>query len=141
MPLTATIPGALSAKTVIDRLDGSALYFQNSRRYPIHWDFASTHLSGNGLPIVPSLAQFNATEYYSPDRRFLLGALNYYEGPKVWAYESAPYDTASAEMMEAAFVAVKDQLWVGTKLKFHPTSDNVALEAEKLRRLCSRPME
>ena len=47
-PLVASIPGALSAKTVLDQMDGNHLYFQNSRRYPIHWNFASTHLSGNG---------------------------------------------------------------------------------------------
>jgi hypothetical protein len=82
-PLVASIPGARSAKTVLDQLDGDQLYFQNSRRYKIHWEFASQHLSANGKPIVPPLGQFNQTEYYSPDRRFLLGALNYYEGPRL----------------------------------------------------------
>jgi hypothetical protein len=131
-PLVASIPGALSAKTVVDRIDGNRLYVQNSRRYPIHWNFASTHLSGNGLPLVPPLSQFNATEYYTPDRRFLLGALNYYEGPRVWAYEIAPYDSASADLIAAAFAIVRDALWVGDRLTFHPTSDNVAREAAKL---------
>jgi len=131
-PLVSSIPGALSAKTVIDRVDKNNLYFQNSRRYPIHYDFASTHLSGGDFPIVPSLGEFNQTEYYSPDRRFILGALNYYEEPRVWAYEIAPYDTASAEMMELAFRKIKANLWVGDLLMFHPTSDNVSREAAKL---------
>ena len=47
-PLDASIPGARSVKTVIDQLDGDRLYFQNSKRYPIHWDFIHAHLSGNG---------------------------------------------------------------------------------------------
>ena len=93
-PADASIPGATSVKTVLDRSDGDALYFQNSQRYCVHWDFASEHLSGNGLPLVPELAQFNAVEYYSPDRRFLLGALSYYDGPGRWVYEISPYDTA-----------------------------------------------
>lgn len=131
-PLIASIPGALSAKTVIDQLDGDKLYFQNSRKFPIHWNFASTHLSGNGLPIVPPLGQFNQTEYYAPDRRFILGALNYYEGPKVWAYEIAPYDTASAAQIEKAFRAIQAAHWDGANLTFHPTSDTVAVEAAKL---------
>ena len=131
-PLIATIPGALSAKTVVDRIDGDALYFQNSRRFPIHWNFASAHLSGNGLPIVPPLGQFNQTEYYAPDRRFVLGALNYYEGPAVWAYEIAPYDTADAEMITLAFRLIQDHFWFGNHLMFHPTSDNVAREAANL---------
>ncbi len=131
-PLVESIPGARSAKTVIDRVDGDHLYIQNSRRYPIHWDFASTHVSGNGLPLVPQLGQFNQTEYYTPDRRFLLGALNFYEGPGIWAYEIAPYDTASAEMIAEAFRVIRDHHWQGGKLRFHPTSDTVAREALRL---------
>ena len=131
-PLVAHLPGVRSAKTLIDRLDGSRLYFQNSRRYPIHWDFASSRLSGRGLPLVPPLGQFNQTEYYTPDRRFVLGALNYYEGPEVWAYEIAPYDTADAAMIEAAFRLIQANLFAGESLAFHPTSDNVAREAARL---------
>lgn len=131
-PLVASIPGVRSSKTVVDRIDESHLYFQNSRRYPIHWDFASAHLSGQGLPIVPPLGQFNQSEYYSPDRRFILGALNFYEGPRVWAYEIAPYDAASAALIEAAFDLIRESLYVGDALRFHPTSDNVAREAERL---------
>ncbi len=55
-PLDASIPGATSAKTVIDRADGNTLYFQNSRKFPIHWDFASANLSGGGRPVVPALS-------------------------------------------------------------------------------------
>jgi hypothetical protein len=131
-PIVAGIPGTLSAKTVIDQLDGDRLYIQNSRRYPIHWEFATAHLSGDGLPIVPPLGQFNQTEYYAPDRRFLLGALNHYEGPGVWAYEIAPYDTASAAQIEKAFRKVRAALWDGARLAFHPTSDAVEREAAKL---------
>jgi len=131
-PLVESIPGARSAKTIIDRVDGNRLYIQNSRRYPIHWEFASANLSGNGLPLVPQLGQFNQTEYYTPDRRFLLGALNYYEGPGIWAYEIAPYDTASAEMIADAFRVIRDNHWQGSKLRFHPTSDTVAREAARL---------
>ena len=121
-PFDASIPGALSVKTVLDRLDGEALYFQNSKLYPIHWDFARNHLSGNGLPYVPDLATFNTTEYYSPDRRFILGAVSYYEGPAVYAYEISPYDTASAEMITSAYRAIRDNAYFGRELKFHPTS-------------------
>jgi hypothetical protein len=47
---------------------------------------------------VPEWDQFNKTEYTTAGRRFLLGAVTYYEGPGVWAYEIAPYDNADAEM-------------------------------------------
>ena len=131
-PADASIPGATSVKTIIDRLDDDALYFQNSKRYCIHWDFASTHLSGNGLPIVPAMSSFNETEYYSPDRRFLLGAVSYYSGPDRYVYEISPYDTADADMITAAFRLIRDHAWMGEDLAFHPTSVAVEAVAEAL---------
>ncbi len=131
-PLDASIPGAKSVKTVIDRVDEDALYFQNSELYPIHWEFAFNNLSGDGLPYVSELATFNSTEYTSPDRRFILGAITYYEEPGVWAYELSPYDTASAEMIETAYMAIVDNAWFGPELYFHPTSVAIETEAENL---------
>ncbi len=130
-PLAASIPGARSVKTVLDRVDG-ALYFQNSQRFLIHWDFASTHLSGKGLPVVPPLVEFNLTEYTSPERRFVLGALTHYEGPDTWVYEIAPYDTASAGDVTEAFGRIREAFWAPEELAFHPTSEAVNAMAESL---------
>ena len=130
-PLSSAKAGAVTAKTVLDTVD-EAFYIQNSELYPIHWDFAFKHLSGNGKPIVPQLAEFNQTEYYTPDRRFILGAITYYEGPAVWTYEISPYDTASAEQIERAYVTVAENAYFGEELYFHPTSEGVGREAEKL---------
>ena len=131
-PLDASIPGATSAKTVIDRADGNTLYFQNSRKFPIHWDFASANLSGGGRPVVPALSQFNLTEYYDPNRRFVLGAITRYEGPGVWTYEVAPYDNADAEMISAAFQQIAESCFCGDELYFHPTSQVLEQEARNL---------
>ena len=124
-PLDARIPGARSAKVVYDRTDG-ALYVQHSGRYPIHWEFARAHLSGNGKPFVDELAQFNTTEYTSPERRFVLGAVTHYEGPDVWAYELAPYDTATVDMVQPVLALLKDDSFLQDALRFHPTSTQVA---------------
>jgi len=131
-PLDVSIPGARSAKVVLDQLDGDALYFQDSNQYQIHYEFVSEHLSGNGLPIVPGLSDFNRSEYYAPDRRFLLGAITHYEGADAWALEIAPYDTASAEMVSKLYTAVQGASYFGDDLVFHPTSEAVATEAELL---------
>ncbi|TKC93011.1 PEP/pyruvate-binding domain-containing protein [Polyangium fumosum] len=131
-PLRADLPGARSVKVVLDQADGNALYFQNSVLYKIHYEFASKHLSGKDLPLVPELSSFNTTEYYTPDRRFVLGAVTYYEGPKVWALEIAPYDTASAAMITTLYKKVAASAYFGGSLFFHPTSDAVSVEADKL---------
>lgn len=131
IPVNASLPGARSTKVVFDTVSGT-LYFQNSRLYEIHYAFASTHLSGNGLPFVPSLGEFNTTEYYSPDRRFILGAVTHYEAPDIWALELAPYDTADATMAATLFGAVKAHAYFGDVLRFHPTSESVAAMAAGL---------
>jgi pyruvate,water dikinase len=122
VPLDASIPGARSVKTVIDRFDEGQLYFQNSALYPIHWEFASAHLSGDGLPLVPMLSDFNTTEYSSPSRRFLLGAVTHYEGPGVYAYEIAPYDLATADMILEAYLAIQSSTYFGAELRFYASS-------------------
>jgi len=73
-PSDSSLPGALSVKFLVDRVDDSALYFQNSNTYAIHYDFASTHLSAvDNLPAIVDQAAFN-TNYTSAQRRFYLGA-------------------------------------------------------------------
>ncbi len=126
-PLDASIAGAESIKTIIDQSDADALYFVNSRCYPIHWDYASAFLSGHGLPPVSDLSTFNSTEYYSPDRRFLLAAVTHYDGADTFVYELSPYDTASAEQIATGYRLVRDHSYFGDRLYFHPTS--TAMEA------------
>jgi pyruvate, water dikinase len=121
-PLDSSIPGARAAKFIVDTLDRDNVYFQNSKKYQIHYQFASAHLSGNGKPVVPSLSIFNQTEYYSNARRFVLGSITYYEGAQVWALELAPYDTASQALLERAYRAVAKAAFFGPGLYFHPTS-------------------
>ena len=132
VPLAVAIPGARSVKTVIDRTDDDALYFQDTATYRVHWDFARRFLSGSGHPIVPDVADFSRTEYYSPYRRFVLGALTHYAEPDAWVYEIAPYDTADAAMVADAYRAIAAATWLGPELRFHPTSTAVAAVAAAL---------
>lgn len=139
-PLDASIPGARAGKVILDLCaddlcETKKLWFQNSNLFPIHWNFASEHLSDSmsALRLVPPLGEFNA-EYTKPysQRRFLLGSVSYYESPNVWALEIAPYDTSTPEMIEELYDAVRDQSYFGPVLQFHPTSMEVEREAAKL---------
>lgn len=123
-PLDATIPSARSLKTVYDRITDT-LYFQNANVFPTHYPFCLAHLSGHGLPLVPDMSTFNQREYYSPSRRFLLGSLTWYAGPDVFAYELAPYDTASADMVATAYRAIAAHAFFDDRLRFHPTSQAI----------------
>lgn len=132
-PVDQTMAGARSTKVIYDTAQNDGgVYFQNSVVYAVHYEFVSTHLSGNGLPLVPVIGTFNTTEYYSPGRRFILGAVTYYESAGVWALELSPYDTASADMITTLFRAVKNAAFFGPALAFHPTSETITGTARKL---------
>jgi len=114
-PLDSSLPGARTVKFDIDRAQGDALYFQDTTTYPLHQTFAVEHL---GYP--PDSPFF--TEYLSPDRRFILGAVTHYEEADVWAWELAPQDSASPDMIVHGFGLVGDAVFFGSSMRFHPTS-------------------
>ncbi len=114
-PLDAALPGAFTVKTIVDRQDGDRPYFLDTNAYPLHRRFAVEHLGFP--PAVPFVDQ-----YFTPGRRFLLGSITYYEEPDVWAYELAPYDTASVEQIATAYDRLVGDGFLRGRLRFHPTS-------------------
>ncbi|MBE7451735.1 MAG: hypothetical protein HS111_23450 [Kofleriaceae bacterium] len=65
-PLDASLPGATTVKTIVDRGDDLATYFQDTVAYPVHRRFAIEHLGW------PAGAPF-FEQYLSPGRRFVAG--------------------------------------------------------------------
>ena len=78
------------------------------------------------------MAQFNQTEYYSPDRRFLLGIVTWYEEPGVWVFEIEPWDTMTADMIARSYEVHAQNMYFGDELYFHPSSEAVEVESAKL---------
>ena len=143
LPLDQSIPGGISAKVVYDASDTPpTLYFQNSKRFLIHYQFASKDLSGPASganhadhPTVLPLSSFNSQEYggsTAGGRRFLLGAVTYYQESQTFALEIDPYDTMPATDIASFFYAAKKNAYFGSQLVFHPTSDAVAAVAKQL---------
>jgi hypothetical protein len=115
-PFDASLPGALTMKTIVDRQDGLRPWFLDTDVYPLHRLFAVAHLGWPaGEPFI--------NQYFAPSRRFLLGAITYYEEPDLWTYELAPYDTADARMIADAFHALAGAAYFGDRLRFHPVSE------------------
>jgi pyruvate,water dikinase len=119
-------------KVVIDRADGDKLYLLNTRKYRVHYYFILDNLSGNGKPLVPSPSEFNLSEYHSPNRRFLLGTLAYYENPGIWTWELTPSDNAGADLIAFAHRKITEACFCGKDLYFHATSLGIEAEAGKL---------
>lgn len=126
-PIDSSIPGAVSAKVILDREDDNRLYYQNSKKYALHFDFVTENIDN-----PPTIQTFNESVYFSEDRRFVVGSVSYYEASDVWTLELAPYDNASASLIELLYGAVKDSAYFGPALYLRPTSDDIAKRTEEL---------
>jgi pyruvate, water dikinase len=131
-PYDLSIPGAFMVKIVVDLADSNRLYLINTRKHNVHYPFILNNLSGNGKPLVPSLSEFNVTEYYTPNRRFVLGNLAYYEKPGIWAWGLTPSDNAGADLIAIAHRKIADACFCGKELFFHANSLAIEAEARKL---------
>lgn len=123
-PRDESLPGARTIKTVLDQASDDALYFVDTNAYPLHINFAIDQL---GWPPAASFAE----QYFSPQRRFLLGAVTHYEGPDVMVWEIGPYDTMSLDGIVKSYDAIHTAVYFRDRLYFHPTSEaQEALVAE-----------
>ncbi len=122
-PLDASLPGAWTIKTIIDRAQDETVHFLDTNAYPVHVAFAREHL---GWP--PGQDFF--TEYLYPQRRFMLGSVTWYEQPDLYVYELAPYDTADVDMITRSMDLLDGALFAD--LAFHPTSEEQRTRAEEL---------
>ena len=124
-PFDASLPGALTMKTLIDRADGNKPWLVDTVAFPLHRLFAVAHLGWPaGQPFI--------NEYFAPSRRFILGAITYYEEPDIWTYEMAPYDNASAALITTAMKQLAAATYFGDRLRFHPTSEEQEALAKTL---------
>lgn len=131
-PYDLSIPGVYVVKVVVDLADSNRLYLLNTRNYNTHYSFIQENLSGNGKPLVQSVSDFNVTEYYSPNRRFVLGILGYYEKSGKWAWQLNPSDNASADLIAIAHRKIVDACFCGKDLFFLANSLSIEAEAGKL---------
>jgi len=105
-------------KVLFDRGDGR-LYFMQSRRWPIHYDFADHFLWPPGAPLE-SHGAFNEHEYRDTDRRFVLGTITHYLDQDVWAFELFAEDSIDIELTSHVFDEIRSAAFFGNALRYHP---------------------
>ncbi len=106
-------------KVIVDLDDHDHIYFLQSRRWEIHYFFASRFLSTPTNP-VEDHAAFNIREYRRDDRRFVLGTLMHQRDTDAWWYELVAGDTLDVPRTVRVFNAIRSRLWVRDRLRYHP---------------------
>ncbi len=115
---TETMSRVEVVKVLFDR-HGERLYFMQSRRWPIHFDFAERFLSTPGEPIIDH-ARFNDREYHDDDRRFVLGSLTRYLDQDVWTFEIFAEDNLDLDKTADVFARIRDTVYFGAALRYRP---------------------
>ena len=105
-------------KVLYDTTD-QHLYFTQSRKWPIHYDFANQFLSTPGDLIVDHWL-FNQHEYHDADRRFVLGSVTHYLDQDTWTFELFAGDLLDLDATARVFAAVRAAVWTGDRLRYRP---------------------
>jgi hypothetical protein len=107
-------------KFLIDLADARRLWFVQTSRFPIHYDFARRFLGGPAP--VESHAEFNVREYRRADRRFICGSLVHYLDADAWTFEMLAGDDLDGPRVADAFAQVRDAVHFGARLRYRPLS-------------------
>ena len=120
-------------KVIVDR-HTSRIYFTQTRKWPLHFDFAKRYLSSLSDP-VPGLALFNQLEYHSDDRRFILANVTHYLDADVWSLELFANDELAHEPTVEVFHAVQKLTFFGDRLRYRPGSEKHEHDLARVRSL------
>jgi pyruvate, water dikinase len=114
LPLSEKYGQVSSVKVVYD-LETKKIYFINSRYYKYHHEFCNSQIFNSDL----DLEYFNKENYSdSPDRRFLLANINYFESQDVFALEISPVDLMTDGQIVFLYGIICQKSFLGSKLKF-----------------------
>lgn len=120
-----------TVKIVIDLSDGE-IYFLQTRRWEIHYFFIRRFLGRPGMPIADTEA-FWRREYLSNDRRFVQASIVRYRDQDVWAFELIAQDVYDTDRSLAAFERVRDRVYFGRSMRFHPIASQHVAQIERIR--------
>jgi hypothetical protein len=121
-PQSAAAAHTEVVKFVVDLKDDRRPWFVNTRRQEVHYFFARDHVPHAGDE-TRDHATFNRVQYRDDARRFEMGSIVHYLDSDIWALELVGGDTLSGERIAALLETLRGQLWIGDRLKFHPTSE------------------
>ena len=114
-PLTDKFSNIESLKVVYD-LKSKKLYYFNSIKSKLHYDFVVNHLS-----YPNDLEEFNRENYSAneSERDFLLGNINHIKGKDKWIFELAASDHMPIKSIEFLYSEIVKSSFIGKKLKFY----------------------
>ncbi|MGD9202719.1 MAG: hypothetical protein PVI26_14250, partial [Chitinispirillia bacterium] len=116
-PLIYLYGGVRSVKFVYD-LQNRLLYYTHTKKYELHYHFCFEHLNYR-----KEYSSFHKEQWVpGPQRRFLLGSIDYYSGSNLFALQFLSMDQLDCEDVERVYNAIVSTSFFGESFKFFPRS-------------------
>ncbi|WP_166925858.1 PEP/pyruvate-binding domain-containing protein [Flavobacterium poyangense] len=114
-PLSDKFSNIESVKVIYD-LERQKMYYFNSSRIRLHYDFVTDYLG-----YTKGLEVFNTDNYSNTEkgREYLLGNLNHIKGTNKWIFELAASDYMPIAVIERFYHLVVQSTFIGKDLKFY----------------------
>lgn len=137
-----TTSDARSVKFLVDRANGGTVYFIDSARWRLHFDWFWEMVQGRDpFDLCTERARhdtewglFSQANYQRTNtRRFYLGTVIRYPDSGLLTFELAPGDQITGPLIEDAFFRVAEAMFDGRRLAFRPNTERlqrIALELE-----------
>jgi rifampicin phosphotransferase len=121
-PAVSSIARTEVVKFLLDREDGRMLWFVDTEKFPVHYEFAREHIPRTGR-VTRDHETFNRVQYSDPARRFELGSLVHYLDTDLWTFELVSGDSLEGPRILELYLSLKAALWVGDRLKYRPLAE------------------
>jgi hypothetical protein len=118
LPFNPTYSEVKSVKIVFSIPDGR-IYYTNSEKYPIHFDFAEQVLSYNKGHNV-----FNSEQYTkNPNRIYYLASLNHFISSDIYTLDFFSGDELDCSDIKTVYDKIVATTFIGNKLRFYDNSN------------------
>jgi hypothetical protein len=99
-------------------LQNRLLYYTHTKKYELHYHFCFEHLNYR-----KEYSSFHKEQWVpGPQRRFLLGSIDYYSGSNLFALQFLSMDQLDCEDVERVYNAIVSTSFFGESFKFFPRS-------------------
>lgn len=110
--------GEVKSINLLYSINDRKIYYANSNKYFIHFDFASTYL---GYP--KGHAVFNREQYVNnPNRIYILAIINHFTSSGIYTIEFFAGDQLECSQIETVYNKVVETTYVGDKLRLFVNS-------------------
>ena len=106
------------------------LYYCQSGRWPIHYDFAVRFLQTDARPLGDRRA-FNARQYLRADREMQMASVVHYRDADLWVVELGPADTLDGSGVVALVDRIRRSSFLDRELAYRPRSEEQRLRIER----------